>query len=81
MIAILTCVGAIQSLTFGAILSATDPVAVAALLEEVGAPPRLKIHIAGEVRFCVGVCVRRKVGYWLLLEAASLRSEHGLVDV
>jgi NhaP-type Na+/H+ or K+/H+ antiporter len=35
-------------MTFGAILSATDPVAVAALLEQVGAPPRLKVHIAGE---------------------------------
>lgn len=29
-------------------MSATDPVAVAALLEEVGAPPRLRVHIAGE---------------------------------
>jgi NhaP-type Na+/H+ or K+/H+ antiporter len=36
------------AMTFGAILSATDPVAVAALLETVGAPPRLKVHIAGE---------------------------------
>eukprot|EP00980_Cylindrotheca_fusiformis_P029899 scaffold24016_cov117-Cylindrotheca_fusiformis.AAC.1 len=36
------------AMAFGAILSATDPVAVAALLEEVGAPPRLKVHIAGE---------------------------------
>lgn len=36
------------ALTFGSILSATDPVAVAALLNEVGAPPRLKMHIAGE---------------------------------
>jgi len=35
-------------MTFGSILSATDPVAVAALLEEVGAPPRLKTHVAGE---------------------------------
>lgn len=35
-------------MTFGAILSATDPVAVAALLNELGAPPRLKIHISGE---------------------------------
>ena len=34
--------------TFGAILSATDPVAVSSLLNEVGAPPRLKIHISGE---------------------------------
>ena len=36
------------AMTFGSILSATDPVAVAALLEEVGAPPRLQIHIGGE---------------------------------
>lgn len=36
------------ALTFGSILAATDPVAVAALLNAVGAPPRLKLHIAGE---------------------------------
>jgi len=36
------------AMTVGSILAATDPVAVAALLEEVGAPPRLKVHIAGE---------------------------------
>ena len=36
------------SFTFGAILSATDPVAVSALLNELGAPPRLKTHISGE---------------------------------
>jgi NhaP-type Na+/H+ or K+/H+ antiporter len=36
------------SMTFGSILSATDPVAVAALLDAVGAPPRLKMHIGGE---------------------------------
>lgn len=36
------------AMTFGAILSATDPVAVSALLNEVGAPPRLKILISGE---------------------------------
>ena len=35
-------------MTFGSILSATDPAAVAALLREVGAPPRLKMHISGE---------------------------------
>jgi len=35
-------------MTFGSILSATDPVAVAALMKEVGAPPRLKMHISGE---------------------------------
>ena len=35
-------------MTMGSILSATDPVAVSALLNEVGAPPRLKTHVAGE---------------------------------
>lgn len=36
------------AMTIGSILSATDPVAVSALLEEVGAPPRLKVHVSGE---------------------------------
>jgi NhaP-type Na+/H+ or K+/H+ antiporter len=36
------------AMTAGSILSATDPVAVSSLLEAVGAPPRLKVHIAGE---------------------------------
>jgi len=36
------------ALTFGSILAATDPVAVSALLNEVGAPPRLKMHVSGE---------------------------------
>ena len=35
-------------LTLGSILAATDPVAVAVLLNELGAPSRLKVHIAGE---------------------------------
>jgi len=45
------------AMTFGAILSATDPVAVAALLEQVGAPPRLKVHIAGEALLNDGAAV------------------------
>lgn len=36
------------AMTLGSILAATDPVAVSSLLEEVGAPPRLKVHISGE---------------------------------
>jgi len=36
------------AMTMGAILSATDPVAVTALLSEVGAPPRLRMIIQGE---------------------------------
>ena len=35
-------------MTFGSILAATDPVAVAVLLNDLGAPSRLKVHIAGE---------------------------------
>lgn len=41
------------ALTFGSILAATDPVAVCVLLNEVGAPPRLKTHIAGEGKTCL----------------------------
>uniref|UniRef100_A0A7S2EVJ6 Cation/H+ exchanger transmembrane domain-containing protein n=1 Tax=Trieres chinensis TaxID=1514140 RepID=A0A7S2EVJ6_TRICV len=36
------------AMTFGSILAATDPVAVCALLNEVGAPPRLGLHVSGE---------------------------------
>lgn len=35
-------------MTFGSILAATDPVAVSVLLNELGAPPRLKMHVSGE---------------------------------
>eukprot|EP00580_Thalassiosira_gravida_P014083 CAMPEP_0201682116 /NCGR_PEP_ID=MMETSP0494-20130426/51456_1 /ASSEMBLY_ACC=CAM_ASM_000839 /TAXON_ID=420259 /ORGANISM="Thalassiosira gravida, Strain GMp14c1" /LENGTH=1055 /DNA_ID=CAMNT_0048165873 /DNA_START=148 /DNA_END=3316 /DNA_ORIENTATION=- len=35
-------------MTFGAILSGTDPIAVAGLLNASGAPNRLKMHISGE---------------------------------
>ena len=45
------------SMTFGSILAATDPVAVAALLEEVGAPPRLKVHIGGEALLNDGAAI------------------------
>ena len=36
------------SMTFGSILAATDPVAVSVLLNELGAPSRLKVHVSGE---------------------------------
>lgn len=35
-------------MTFGAIMSATDPVAVVALLKDAGAAPKLTILIVGE---------------------------------
>ncbi|KAL7518874.1 hypothetical protein ACHAWX_003679 [Stephanocyclus meneghinianus] len=36
------------SMTFGAILSSTDPISVAGLMKTLGAPPRLQMHISGE---------------------------------
>ena len=44
-------------MAFGSILSATDPVAVAALLAEVGAPPRLQIHVSGEALLNDGAAI------------------------
>lgn len=44
-------------MTFGAILAATDPVAVSALLNAVGSPPRLKMHISGESMFNDGSAI------------------------
>ena len=35
-------------IVFGAILSGTDPVAVSGLLNALGAPPRLSMHVSGE---------------------------------
>lgn len=46
------------SLTLGAILSSTDPIAVAAVLKEAGAPPRLQMHISGESLLNDGSAVR-----------------------
>lgn len=36
------------TLTLGAILGSTDPIAVASVLKRLGAPPRLQLHLAGE---------------------------------
>ena len=46
-----------MGLTWGSILSATDPVAVSSLLKECGAPPRLKVLIAGESLFNDGSAI------------------------
>jgi NhaP-type Na+/H+ and K+/H+ antiporter len=45
------------AMTFGSILSATDPVAVAALMDQLGAPPRLKVHISGEALLNDGAAI------------------------
>jgi NhaP-type Na+/H+ and K+/H+ antiporter len=52
-----------HALTFGSILAATDPVAVSALLNEVGAPPRLKTHVSGEVSASLSCCAINRCGY------------------
>ena len=46
-----------ESLVFGALISATDPVAVVALLRETGAPKRLGLLIEGESLFNDGTAI------------------------
>lgn len=45
------------ALVFGALISATDPVAVVALLQEIGAPKRLSIVVEGESLFNDGTAI------------------------
>lgn len=45
------------SLAFGAMLSATDPVAVVALLKDLGAPKQLSLLIEGESLFNDGTAM------------------------
>jgi NhaP-type Na+/H+ or K+/H+ antiporter len=52
------------AMTFGSILAATDPVAVSALLNEVGAPPRLKMHISGESLLNDGELLSESSCFW-----------------
>ena len=47
----------VTCLTFGALISATDPVAVVALLKELGAPKRLGLMIEGESLFNDGTSI------------------------
>ncbi|MFQ5724323.1 MAG: cation:proton antiporter, partial [Terriglobia bacterium] len=45
------------ALLFGALISATDPVAVVALFKELGAPPRLTVLVEGESLFNDGTAI------------------------
>lgn len=47
----------IPALLFGALISATDPVAVVALFKEVGAPKRLNLLVEGESLFNDGTAI------------------------
>ena len=44
-----------EALLFGALISPTDPIAVLDMLQRIGAPPELKVQLAGESLFNDGV--------------------------
>ena len=48
-------IGTTHALLFGALISPTDPIAVLEMLQRVGAPPELKVQLAGESLFNDGV--------------------------
>eukprot|EP00397_Hematodinium_sp_SG-2012_P006626 GEMP01006660.1.p1 GENE.GEMP01006660.1~~GEMP01006660.1.p1 ORF type:complete len:999 (+),score=130.70 GEMP01006660.1:12-3008(+) len=47
----------VESLALGALLGATDPVAVLSILKEIGAPPGLRMKITGEALLNDGVAI------------------------
>lgn len=63
-------------MTFGSILAATDPVAISALLNEVGAPPRLKVHISGESLLNDGSAI-----VFFMVFGGKFLTELGLTDM
>jgi NhaP-type Na+/H+ or K+/H+ antiporter len=62
-------------LTVGSILASTDPVAVAAVLKQADAPPRLQMHIGGESMLNDGAAV-----VFYLIFSTQFLAELGLND-
>lgn len=65
------------SLVFGAIISATDPVAVLALFKEYGAPRRLSLIFEGESIFNDGT----GVALFLVILAIAQAGSYGMTDI
>ncbi|NDG35635.1 MAG: hypothetical protein EBX57_10465 [Betaproteobacteria bacterium] len=64
------------ALLFGALISATDPVAVVALFKEVGAPKRLNLLVEGESLFNDGTAIVAFTALLGLLSVSTVTSEH-----
>jgi monovalent cation:H+ antiporter, CPA1 family len=59
---------------FGALISATDPVAVVALFRTLGAPKRLQVLLEGESLFNDGTAI---VMFYIMLAVAGVSNVHG----
>ena len=62
------------AMVFGALISATDPVAVVALFKSLGAPKRLQVLLEGESLFNDGTAI---VMFYIMLAVAGVTNVHG----